>query len=50
VQDPEALKKEAEEKAKQVTVNHFAGKEEQGKRRWSRSPKYKQKIFELKKC
>jgi len=46
-QDPEALKKEAVAKAKQVAVNHFAGKEEQLKAAMEKISKYKQKYSSL---
>lgn len=46
-QDPEALRKEAMEKAKQVAVNHFAGKEEQLKAAMEKISKYKQKYSSL---
>ena len=46
--DPDALKKEALEKAKQTAVNHFAGKEEQLKAAMEKISKYKQKYSNVK--
>jgi len=45
--DPEALKKEMVEKAKQRAVNHFAGKEEQLKAAMEKIAKYKQKYSSM---
>lgn len=45
--DPEALKKEIVEKARQQAVNHFAGKEEQLKAAMEKIAKYKQKYSSL---
>jgi len=47
MKDQEALKKEATEKAKKVSIDHFAGKEAQLKAAMEKVSKYKQKYSSL---